>query len=217
MSLHLKDCHIVLNIKSSFENLFVSAYSGFIIVGKVENLNFSEKSLIIAVNKLPQFLSEVENLITFLLSNKETSELNLSCFGNYSWNGQTENHVKTISYYQSDLLLFSFRIDELFSITNCFLKVVFYSFLFKDFEILFFESVVNDCLNGVSLKSLQTNKITLSKYITNFIADNKDELQDVISINTKTILINLFNYYIEELKAVISIAEVKNPTSESCC
>lgn len=215
MSIHLKDCHIVLSVKSNFENnknLFVSSFSGFVLVGIVKNLNFTEKRLQIPVKKFSKFRLEIENLISFLLSNIEASGPQQSCFGNYSWKGQTGSteSTKTVSYYQSELLLLTIDIDELSSITSCFSKVAFYSFLFKDLEILFFGTILQDCSRGLSLESLQTNEVTLANYIANFSARNRE----LTSINTIAILKNLFFYYIKEIEVILTFDEAKPKNRE---
>lgn len=206
MTIYLKDCHISLSVKSKSEtnsNLFVSSCSGFVVIGALENLAFSKKSLVIPIKKLKEFKLEVKKLISFLLSNIESNEAQISHFGNYSWSGQTENDIKTVCYYQKELLILKIDVEELFSITYCFSKVVFHSFLFKDLEILFVETIVRDCLNGdLLLKNLEESEDYLAVYITNFVCKNKDG----ISINTKTILKNIFIHYNEDIQVIFSLA-----------
>lgn len=98
-------------------------------------------------------------------------------------------------------MLFKFKIEELFSIIDCLSKVLFHTFLYNDFEILFFRSLLKDCINDPSIESLQTNENALAMFITKFVNENQ------CSIN-KVTLMDLFAHYIEEFKKIWAIVDL---------
>jgi hypothetical protein len=158
------------------------------------------------VDNLRELRLEIQNLISFFTSN-QNKEPEISYLGDYFWKGEVNDEIQMVSYFKKDCLLFTINIKELFSIAKCLSKVIFFSFLFKDFEILFFQSLLKDCLKGLPIKSLQTNENALSMYNTNFVNQNKNQC----SINNKAALKNLFDHYIKEFKNVWPIADIKSP------
>lgn len=210
MAISLSDSHIVLNVKNSStndQNLFVSAFSGFVIIGTLESVNFSKRIVQISTKNLIELELELRDLNSFFTSNKDSSEPQKSGLGEYTWKGETANELKKVSYYKNELLLFTIDIEDLLSVTDCLSKVLIYTFLFKDLEISFFEFVLKDCSTGFCLENLQKNEKALDEYITNFIVQCKEQ----VSLNSKTILKNLFLHYSEEIKIISNIADSRNP------
>ena len=209
MAINLKDSHIVLRVKNSScrnQNLYLSAFTGFVVIGTLEGFNFPKNSLAISVDNLRELRLEIQNLISFFTSN-QNKEPEISCLGDYFWKGEVNDEIQMVSYFKKDCLLFTINIKELFSIAKCLSKVLFFSFLFKDFEILFFQSLLKDCLKGLPIESLQTNENALALYITIFVNQNENQC----SINNKAALKNLFDHYIKEFMNVWAIADIKSP------
>jgi hypothetical protein len=51
MAINLKDSHIALRVKNSSgknQNLYVSAFTGFVVIGTLEGFNFPKNSLVIS-------------------------------------------------------------------------------------------------------------------------------------------------------------------------
>jgi|688.fasta_scaffold303642_1 hypothetical protein len=207
MALTLKDSHIALRVQNSScknQNLYVGAFSGFVVIGTLEGLNFSKNSLVISVDNLEKLNLEIQNLLSFFASN-QCKESEPSCFEDFFWRGEIKDGIQTVFYYKNKHFLFTININELISITKCLSKVIFFSFLFKDLEILFFQSLLKDCLNDISIEILQTNKNALAIYVTKFVDDLADDLaanKNQCAMNNKAALITLFDHYIKELKNV---------------
>lgn len=218
MALTLKDSHIALRVQNSScknQNIYVGAFSGFVVIGTLEGLNFSKNSLVISVENLEKLTLEIQNLLSFFASN-QCKESEISCLGDFFWRGEIKDGIETVYYYKNNHFLFTINIDELISITKCLSKVIFFSFLFKDLEILFFQSLLKDCLNDLSIEILQTNKNALAMYVTKFVDDlaadlaaNENEAnENQCAMNNKAALITLFDHYIKELKNVCAIADI---------
>jgi hypothetical protein len=196
MALALKDSHIVFMVPNSSGkklNPYVGAFSGFVVIGTLEGFSFSKNSLEISIDNLRELRLEIHNLISFFTSNKN-KESEISCLGDFFGKVKLKTRSKQFSTTKKDRFLFTINIKELFSITKCRWKVPF--FLFKDFEILFFQSLLKDCLNDLSIESLQANENALALYVTNLVSQNENQS----SIYNKVALKSLLAHYIEELR-----------------
>ena len=142
------------------------------------------------------------NNLSFIWVSDQNKEPENSCLGDFFWKGEFEDKILTVSYFKKDILLFKFNLEELFSIIDCLSKVLFHTFLYNDFEILFFRSLLKDCINDLSIANLTTNENALAMYITKFVNENQ------CSIN-KVTLMDLFAHYIEEFKNIWAIVDLQ--------
>ena len=153
MATKVTNAHLTLNVKNS-ENVFVSAFSGYLIFGEIELLCFTKKSISLPICKYVEFFEDLTKVITFFDS-ECTSDTDESCFlclpqprNSWKWNGKiqqtTAGFEKTITLFSNEFMIFSFEDDKFLFFIESILQVVLFSFIFKETEIIFFQSLLEN-------------------------------------------------------------------------
>lgn len=170
----LSDSHIYFPVKNSSEkNLFVSAFSGCVVVGTINGFTYSENIFFFKTDNnenilnCRKFISDI--IVYIIIREKEfqTQKFSFECKAakagaaackTYFCKGENNNageiyfhqdHI-LLSFYQSidnaDVLLFTLTVHQFLSFLESLCECIIFSLTFKNLHILFLKSLVKDCL-----------------------------------------------------------------------
>lgn len=153
MAYKVSNSHITLNVKS-YESFFISAFSGYLTFGEIELLNYTKKSVYLPISRYVDFFEELTKVVKFF-GFECTSDNQESCFlclpkplNGRNWKGKikqtTTGFDKSIAFFNCDILVFTSNDDQFIVFLETILKVVLFSFVFKEVEILFFQTLIEN-------------------------------------------------------------------------
>jgi len=200
----LKNCHLTLTVIGK-ENLFVTSFSGYLKIGLIKNSQVVAKCMVIRVDQFETFTEEFKKSLSFLLDDDlKTYKSNNPDMENISWQGQSGKR-KTLSYYKDEKLIFELNSQEFYSFVVAISRSMLFTFLFKDNEISFFQTLLDDCLKqSQSLEDLKKDNNSLNMYIKNYLAQQNASLRKDHQ-NLNSILKTLFQNYHPILKAALDL------------
>ncbi len=206
MAISVKYAHVTLCVKTvkpadNANPVFISAFSGFITFGEIQLLCYSEQSITLKISEFVEFFEELKKVIKFF--DFECIRDNFdSCYLclpkpqiKRNWKGKIGNNTtlteKSVALFKSNTKICSFNEKEILDFIDTLLKVILYTFIFNETDILFFQTILNNPDIFIDSQFADENK--LEELISNHCLSNK---------TNKLILKQLFCYYKEEVKVL---------------
>ncbi len=151
----VNNAHLTLNVKNC-ENVFVSGFTGYLVFGEIELLNFTKKSLCVPICNYVKFFTDLNKVVKFF-DFECTTDNQDSCFLclpkpelYWKWRGKitptTTGFDKAILLSNNDIVVFTLNDDQFLVFVESMLKVVLYTFIFKETEIIFVQTLIENKL-----------------------------------------------------------------------
>lgn len=174
--LEISKSNLTLHINNS-QNIFMSAFSGFLTFGKIEEGVYTKQSACIPVYKLDDFIDEIEKVISYFESNESANNFSLtSLIGSHRWEGKTnvENSTlskKTVFFFKSEIKIFVLTDNELIHFLGVMVRIILMTFLFNDKHLLFFEQLIQTETFFTASQTLDSLKF--KQFADKFCSENK--------------------------------------------
>lgn len=205
----LKNCHFTLPVQCK-EHLFVTSFSGYLKIGMIMHSQVSTKCVVLRVDQFEILPEEFAKSISFFLSEDiltfKSDNPNLE---KISWRGESKDNIKTISYYNDQKFVFELNIEEFYSLVASISSSMLFTFLFKDVEICFFQSLIDDCQKQSEiLEAFRKDKNCLSSYINCYCEKQMASLRNN-NLNLSSILQTLFQNHHPIVKTILTLKDLR--------
>ncbi len=184
---HIADSFITLNLRNNYDNIFVSAFSGYIIVGSLSKEIFTKKrSIQIPILKLTDFVTEVYYMFEFFIkpvplnsSEKDVSFI-LKQTENQRWNRQVTKGIsndleKKVTLFNNSEEVLKMNVNDFIYFISTLLNVGLHTFIFEEVQLKFFQIIISDRL----YYNYETETFSIEKsleFAVNYFSDKKCNL-----------------------------------------
>lgn len=206
ISKNLSNSNITLVVKNS--DVCVGAFCNYILIGAVENSSFVDKCVELPVHRFVWLKSELISMLSYLVEEiLLEKEYGGACFETCTWKGQLVNGIKTIHFYKDQTPLFVLNLPAFFYLMQSLYSVLLFTFLFKEIDIHFCETVTQ---NERHFNQLLASETKLEQFIQDFCQVYSQNNVSATNFASKASLKNIFLYYCEELQIRVWLIEYKN-------
>lgn len=200
----VKFAHLTLSVKTS-QPSFISAFSGYVIFGEMQRSSYSNKSIVFKISDFIKLFQELKKVIEFfsfecnVASSSKHDNVD-SCYqclpkpsDNRKWEGKIANNLstKSVTLFKSDICVCTLDETEFLNFIDCLLKIILYTFLFDETEVLFFQSLLEK--HDIFIDCQYADIKLMEKFINKF---------SLLHNTNKLILKQLYSFYKEEIKCL---------------
>lgn len=212
---NLKNSYSTLTVKGK-EQLFVSSFSGYLKIGTIKQSQVSIKCAVFRVDQFVTLAMEIEKCVSFLQESDETTfESNHPNLENISLVGTSQDcNCKSVGFYKDGKIVFELDLPEFNSLIKALSRSMLFTFVFKDIEIQFFQTLIDDCHKEKhNLKLFKKDNNLLDTYVKSYLAQQKAPSQSKL-LNLSTVLKMLFQNYYKILKAILDLTKLYENEAE---